>query len=209
MRRLCVLLAAYAALLGANTVFAAGKDDEYVLCLTSTYTNANDYEYTYIYFMKCEGKGFEIPANSFLEYDMFISEESAGFSGGVDLVGGSLKSLRDNGSKAGCKDQDGSSPHPSHAHKKAKGRWWHRKIALAPIAGKSFVYGVIAVDGRTHAAGAYKAYYRNIRITDGKGKVFLDLYGGGRELRKISKRMVKGMTGYSISVVPMNEVKVH
>ena len=195
---------------GLRTGFAAKEEAKgTALCLSATFAAADSYEYCYLNFIEKEDE-FSIPKGAFLEYDMFISKTSAGFSGGVDFGGGSLGTLRDNGGEAGCKDQDGNSPHPAGSAENANGAWWHRKIDLGPIAGESFMDAILAVDaGKDHKAGVYKAYYKNIQITDGKGKILVDLFTNKDKvpIGDVTEHAVKDMSDYSLTVVPLSAVK--
>lgn len=172
----------------------------YALCLKSNYAQANSYEYTYMYVTDEEQK---IPEGSFLEYDIFIPKESAGINGGVDLTGGSVGNIRD---KIGA-------PHPGQKiQDNQKGQWVHRKFDLGEVAGQSFQYAVIGVDGKEHKAGTYIVYYKNICITDGKGKVLIKLYDNGNKIPSgdtgiAANGGVKEMTNYSVEVVPAEKIK--
>jgi len=208
MKRFYIWVLVFGVFAGMGLAFAAKEEKGTAICLTADYAAADDYEYCYLHFIGGEDE-IEIPQKAFLEYDVFIPRTSAGFTGGVDLVGGSLGTLRDNGRDAGCKDQDGNSPHPAGSQEKAKGTWWHRKIDLSPIGGETFLFGVIAVDGSSHTDGVYKAYYKNIQITDGKGKVLKDLFTNREKLPidEVSEHAVKDMVDYSLTVVPLSAVK--
>lgn len=194
--------------LGVARFCFAAKEEGYALCLTAKFNAADDYEFCYLNFIENEDE-WSIPQDSFLEYDVFIPANSAGLTGGVDLSGGSLSTLRDNGTQAGVKDSDGNGPHPSGSLEDAKGNWLHRKFDLKPIAGESFVYGIIAVDGSKHTDGVYKAYYRNIQITDGKRKVLVDLFTNKTKvpIGEVTEHVVKDMTDYSLTVVSLSAVK--
>jgi len=136
----------------------------YALCLKSDYANANSYEFTYMYVTDEEQ---EIPENSFLEYDILIPKESAGLNGACELTGGTVGNIRD---KIG-------GAHPGQAiNENQKGKWVHRKVDLSEVAGQTFQYTTIAVDGTSHKAGTYIAYYKNIFITDGKDRILIKLY---------------------------------
>jgi len=193
-----------------HTGFAAKEEVKgTAICLTADYAAADDYEFCYLNFIGGDDE-FTIPEKSFLEYDVFIPKTSAGFSGSIDMAGGSFGTLRDNGGEAGCKDQDGNSPHPAgNFQEAAKGTWWHRKIDLGPIANETFLYGIIAVDGQTHTDGVYKAYYKNIQITNGKGKVLVDLFTNKAKvpIDEVTEHAVKDMSDYGLTVVPLSAVK--
>jgi len=170
------------------------------LLLKSEYSAANTYEYTYLFVVDDE---FEIPENSFLEYDMFIPLDSASFTGGVDLVGGTLGNLRD---KQVSDDKGGA--HPGSAPAGAKGNWCHRKIPLKGFAGETFNKVVIAVDGMEHKKGTYRAFFKDIQITDGREKILIDLFTNKKEIPcEVGVAELKDMTDYSVEVVPVSEVK--
>ena len=200
---------------GVMITFATAREKGYVIRLTSNFLAGGTPAHTFLSFLE-SWEEYEIPANSFLEYRVFIPPDSAGFTGGVDLIGGSLGSLRDRGTGMGVRDQYGNSPHPGGSAQKAKGRWWHRKFDLDPITGKTFTHGLIVVDageGGPHTKGTYRAYYKNIQITDGRGKVLIDLFTNKKELPKehperiVHVYSLLRMTDYSLEVIPLDEVK--
>ena len=172
----------------------------FALCLKSDYAEAKSYEFTY---MVVTDEEQEIPANSFLEYDIHISKDSSGINGGCELTGGTVGNIRD---KVG-------GTHPGQKiDESKKGQWVHRKNDLTDVAGQTFQYTTIAVDGNDHKAGTYIAYYKNIYITDGKDKIFLKLYNNENaipcgEASVAPNGGVKLMTNFLVEVVPAANVK--
>jgi hypothetical protein len=131
------------------------------LLLTATVPKAADHCFAYVYFRQ----GMEtIPPGAYLEYDAMAPFDSARDTVGVDLSGGTLGNLRDT--------VGGTHPASSLG---ARGQWVHRKLDLRSVAGKTFEYAVAATDGAS-APGTYKAYLRDIALTDGQGKILLSLY---------------------------------
>jgi hypothetical protein len=88
------------------------------------------------------------------------------FRGTVDLHTTDGTTLRD----SGATDQNGLSAHPStDLSEYAKDGWYHRKISLAPLAGKTIDGVMIATDSNEHSAGIFRVYIDNIQITNGDG----------------------------------------
>ena len=168
---------------------------------SAEYGDVNDYAHTYLSFVD-EPNLIGIPDSSYLEYDFFIPLGNAGFSGAIDLMGGTLKALRDR--RVG--DALASS-HPSATIKAAKGAWCHRKIDLSPVAGETFQYAVVAVDGYVHRSGTYRAWYKDVRLSDGKGKTLVDLCVNCDSVPNERPEILieKGMTGGSVHVVQASD----
>jgi hypothetical protein len=57
----------------------------------------------------------------------------------------------------------------------AKDRWYHRKISLAALAGKTLDSVMLATESEIHKAGKFRVYVDNVQITDGIDRL-LDIY---------------------------------
>jgi len=175
----------------------------YALCLRSRYQACDDYAYTYLYVVDRPGL-FTIPPDAYLEYEIFIPSTSASFSGGVDLTGGTVDLLRDRG----ISDAKGPA-HPGAAPAGAKGHWCQRRLPLARLAGETFRYVVLGVDGRKHDRDWYEAFFKDIRITDQAGKTLIELYMNEPRIPcgRPGVHALRNMKEYSVTVVPAPQIK--
>ena len=173
------------------------------LCLSARYTGANDYAHVYVA-VADSGEPRAIPPDAFLEYDLFIPLDSAGFSAGVDLLGGSLGDLRDER----VSDSHGSA-HPSNRVKAARGRWVHRRISLAEFAGKTFGQAVLATDGLVHMPGPYRAFFKDIHLSDGAGTTLVPLYLNEAELPidRPAALIQRAMEDWRVEIVAASDVR--
>ena len=173
------------------------------LCLSARYSGANDYAHVYVAVVD-SGELLTIPPSSFLEYDLFLPLDSAGFSAGVDLLGGSLGDLRDKHTS----DRHGPA-HPSNMVKAAKGRWAHRRIGLAELAGRTFGQAVLASDGLVHMPGPFRAFFKDVHLTDGAGTTLVPLYLNDAELpiEKPAAMIERAMEDWRVEIVPVADVR--
>lgn len=151
----------------------------------------------YAFCYVCIAKGaWQIPKNAFLEYDLTIPFESIHSTGGIDLTGGTLGSLR----------EAGIGIHPSQLND-PRGVWHHHKDSLDALAGKTFEQVVIATDGSNWPRGRYKGCFKNIRLTDGAGRDLVRLYADGAALPLAQAELaqngsIKGMARWAVQVIP-------
>jgi hypothetical protein len=132
-----------------------------------------------------------IPKNAFLEYDLFIPYDSIRSAGGVDLSGGTVGSVRD----------AGVGSHPSQSND-ARGEWRHRRYDLAALGGKTFEQVVIATDGGNCPVGRYKAFFKNIRLSDSFGHEFMTFADEGAAHAEVAANGgLKGMAHWSVKTV--------
>jgi hypothetical protein len=135
------------------------------------------------------------------------------FRGSVDLHASDGFTLRD----SGAKDQNDISAHPAaDLSEYARDRWYHRKISLDPLAGKTIDGIMIATDSDEHAAGIFRAYVDNIQITDGEYTTVF-IWGdaasegtvpitGSDTATGTAFAGTDGMSEYSVSIVGMTSV---
>jgi len=151
----------------------------------------------YAFCYVCIAKGhWQIPKNAFLEYDIAIPYDSVRASGGIDLTGGTVGSVRD----------AGLGIHPSQSND-PRGVWHHHKDSLDALDGKTFEQVAIATDGSNCPKGRYKGCFKNIRLTDGAGRDLVRLYDDGATLPCGQAGIapnggIKGMARWEIQVIP-------
>ena len=151
----------------------------------------------YAYCYVCIAKGsWEIPKDSFLEYDTLIPYDSIRSNAGVDLTGGTAGNIRD----------AGIGTHPSQSND-PRGEWKHHRYGLAPLAGKTFEQVVIATDGSNCLKGRFKGCFKNIRLAGVDGNDLLKLYGDGPAIpcgkpEVAQNGGLKDMANWSATVVP-------
>ena len=136
-----------------------------ILALEATYDEANVHGHTYIDIWK-GAMPEPVDAGSFLEFQVVMFSGNPTFRGTVDLHASDGTTLRD----SGAVDQNGLSAHPgTDLSQYARGQWYHRKISLAPLAGKMIDGVMIATDSNEHSAGVFRVYVDNIQITNDDG----------------------------------------
>ena len=180
---------------------------------SATLKQGNFYQYAYLLFNKTT---FSIPEGSYLEYDEFIPTSSPISNGGIDLTGGTLVTLRDFAS-GNIKDQNGIYAHPG-SHITTTGLWVHRKISLDQMSGSFFVQASVAVDVSDIFIGKnnkYLAYYKDILITDGDGKIYLELFNNNENIPYLDQSVSydldptsgnKEIIDAKIEVVPCSDI---
>ncbi len=106
-----------------------------------------------------------IEADSELVYELFVVPGSIANSGGVDLTGGTVNNLRDNGKIVDARNRDARNRAGIPA-----GAWVERRFKLNPVAGKTFTkVDFFSAELEKAPAGSYNVRLRNIRIeTPGK-----------------------------------------
>jgi hypothetical protein len=126
---------------------------------------------------------FKIEAGQYLEYQTAMFSGNPSFNAGIDLhtTDGTLLSATD------AKDEAGLSASPktdlSVSIKEgeqdikyaARDRWYHRKISLSALAGKTLDGIMLATESETNRVGKIRIYVDNIQITDGESRL-LDVY---------------------------------
>ncbi len=170
----------------------------YALLLEAKIKPGSDHDFAYLCFARRpDNDPWVIPPNSYLEYDMMVPFSSSQATGAVDLTSGNVHNIRD------------QVPH-GHPTRKVEqvGVWVHYKTDLLRVAGKTFTEAVVATDGFS-PGGVAKVYFRSICITDGNGKVLVDLYHNQARLdttptiaRNGGERNVLSAT---LKVVPVKE----
>lgn len=117
---------------------------------------------------------YTIQTGDHVEYDVqWVSAPSSSLTyAAFDFGTTNGNTLRDNSNRV---DQNGLGPHPaSNLSAYATGAWYHRKISLSNLVGQSINQFLLATEG--DAAGTYRAYFRQIFITDGHGNVRKTIY---------------------------------
>ena len=133
-----------------------------MLSLQAIYNEANVHGHTYI---DIWSGSIPIEAGQFLEFQVAMFSDNPTFAGSVDLHTADNANLRD----SGARDQNDLSAHPAtDLSSYARDQWYHRKISLDALAGKTLDGVMIATDSNQHGAGVFRAYVDNIQITDGE-----------------------------------------
>ena len=160
------------------------------LLLSATFPQANQYYIAYFDFLSATAQA--VPANSFLEYDVYIPADSAAQSAGIDFAFSGGKNLRDyqNANLQYLRDQNYLRAHPfSDLSAYAKGQWYHRKIDVGAVYGRTFSEACLSTDtgnggngAPANLAGAINAYFDNVQFTNAYGSTLLNLYSDGGSL---------------------------
>jgi len=173
-----------------------------MLALQAVYDEANIHGHAYIDIWK---GNLVIEAGQFLEFQVAMFSGNPVFSGSVDLH--TLEGDTLGGSEA--KDQNGVSAHPSaDLSEYARDEWYHRKISLDALAGKTLNVVMIATDSDAHDAGMFRVYVDNIQITDGT-HILMSIYideetiplTGSSTATDATIGGVEGMSDYFVSIV--------
>ncbi|MCK5739902.1 hypothetical protein KAH55_11995, partial [bacterium] len=114
-------------------------------------------------------KHYQIQPDDVLEYDIFIDSITPMPQVAVDVHLTSGKSMR----QFNCSDQNGILARPDANLEKAAAQWYHRKIALNLLAGKTADSWEIAFVGSLK--GTYIAAFANIHITR-NGQIIAAIY---------------------------------
>lgn len=173
-----------------------------MLALQANYDAENVHGHTYIDIWRGE---FPIKSGQFLEFQVTMFSGNPTFKGSVDLITDDGTTLRD----SGAKDQNGLSAHPAtDISKYARDSWYHRKISLDSLAGKTLKGIMIATDSNEHRQGLFRVYVDNIQITDGTyiiNAIYLDEEAVPSTEKAISTDTTfagtQGMSNYSVTVV--------
>lgn len=157
-------------------VITEHEADSKVLTLEGVYPTDNEHGHCYIAIWTGE---FAISEGMFLEYQIAMSPANTTTQASIDLHASDGTTLRDSGSV----DQNGLNAHPAtdlsgytgNFDDTAEGDWYHRKISLDALTGKTIDYIVFAMDSSEHSAGLFRAYADNVQISDDEGRL-LDVY---------------------------------
>lgn len=157
-------------------VITAHEAGSKILTLEGVYPTANEHGHCYIAIWTGE---FAIEEGMFLEYQIAVSPANTTSQASIDMHATDGTTLRD----SGAIDQNELSAHPStdlsdytgNFDDTAEGDWYHRKISLDQLAGKTVDQVVFAMDSSEHEAGLFRAYVDNVQITTDDGRV-LDVY---------------------------------
>lgn len=139
------------------------------LSFYTTQAGGGGNEYTY---WKFWAGSYTVQAGDFLEYDVYCDDGNPAFHQGVEIEGSGW-----NGRGLSLRDQNGLLNHAADLSAHAKGKWYSRKVDLAAAAGK--VMTEASVDSESNNGGSYKAFYTNLRVTDGAGSVRQALWQNG------------------------------
>lgn len=146
-----------------------------MLVLEADYPTADDHGHAYI---AVWGVGaFEIQSGMYLEYQIAMYSGNPTFQASVDIHFADGATLRDAQDASGnpIVDQNGIGAHPNNDLTDfARDKWYHRKISLEPLVGKSMHHVMIATDSAqtAHPAGKFRVYVDNIQVTTDEGQVF-------------------------------------
>lgn len=173
-----------------------------MLALQAAYNEANVHGHTYVDIW--EGSAL-IEAGQFLEFQVAMFSGNPTFKGTVDLHASDGSTLRDSGTG----DQNGISAHPAaDLSEYARDQWYHRKISLDALAGKTLDGVMIATDSNEHGSGVFRVYVDNIQITDGE-HILMSVYidedaipiTGTTTAAGTSFAGTEGMSDYSVTIV--------
>jgi len=173
-----------------------------ILALEAAYDEANVHGHTYIDIW--EGS-IPVDAEGFLEFQIVMFSGNPTFRGTVDLHTTDGATLRD----SGAVDQNDLSAHPgTDLSQYARGQWYHRKISLAPLAGKTIDGVMIATDSNEHSAGVFRVYVDNIQITNDNGILEAIWMGeptipitGTNSATDTTLAGTTGMSNYAVTIV--------
>lgn len=156
------------------------------MMFTSNFPDASTYMYAYIDF-EDTATDQVIPANCFLEYDVYIPNNSADFCHGIDMfgpnwVGPALRDWIDSVTNDYIRDQNYLRAHPfEEMIPYGQGTWYHRQSDFSALAGQKFREVCIAADtgngtngSPQNLAGTYNAYVDNVHLTDAYGNILVD-----------------------------------
>ena len=173
-----------------------------ILALQADYDEANTQGHVYVDIWK---GSIPIEEGMFLEFQMAMFSGNPTFQGSVDLHTSDGGNLRD----SGAADQNGVNAHPAaDLSEFARDQWYHRKISLDALAGKTIDGVMMATDSNDHRSGIFRLYVDNIQITKGDGVVeaiYTDEETvpstGTDTATETTFAGVQGMSDYSVSPV--------
>ena len=184
-------------------------DGDPMLALEARYDQANVRGYA---FVDIWTGSIPIPndAEYFLEFQILMFSGNPVYNGTVDLHTSDDSSLE----ASGAEDQNGLSADPStDLSQYARDSWYHRKISLAALAGKTIDGVMIGTGSSEHAAGVFRAYVDKIQITD--GTYVIESIWTGQDTIPVTGTAVstgttlggaQGMSDYSVTIVGVTPV---
>ena len=110
---------------------------------------------------------FKIKRGDALEYDIYIDRSSPTPQGAVDMKFKERGALRDADNKS-VKDDRGLPTHPGTDLQPAYGKWYHRRIPLDKVAGKSASAFTCVFEGDRY--GRYTMFVDNVAVRRACGK---------------------------------------
>src|SRR5262245_34523501 len=128
----------------------------------------------FIYCQFARGR-FPIREGDVLEYDLYLCATNPTASGAID-IDTERASLRDSGSV----DQNGLRAHADARLEPARGKWYHRKIALAKLVGQKTRRWNLVFEG--DKSGNYAQFIDNVAIVHADGARDV-VYDGGEPIR--------------------------
>jgi PKD repeat protein len=143
-----------------------------MLALQAKFPTANTLGKAYIEIWKGT---FEVKEGMYLEYQIYMPSGNPHFKAAVEVHtsdGTILSAITD----PKPVDQNDVSAAPStDLSKTARDKWYHRKISLDALAGKTIDAIMLASESSEHKPGLFRAYVDNVQITDGNVRL-LDVY---------------------------------
>lgn len=180
-----------------------------VLVLEGVYPTANEHGHCYIAIWNDE---FAIEEGMFLEYQIAMAPFNTTAQASIDMHATDGTTLRD----SEAQDQNALSAHPAtdlsdytgNFDDTAEGDWYHRKIELAALAGKTVDQVLFAMDSDKHEAGLFRAYADNVQITDGEFRL-LDVYIDGDVIQSTGEAQVTEASAEGGGVAEVEDYKVY
>lgn len=156
------------------------QEESPILALEAKFPKDNIFSKCYIDIWRGE---FVIETEQYLEYQIAMFSGNPSYNAGIDLhttdeILLSAMNAEDEAGLNASPKTDLSVPiqlgaqNIKHA---ARDRWYHRKISLNALIGKTVNSIMLATISEIHKAGIFRMYVDNIRITDGTNRV-LDVY---------------------------------
>lgn len=161
------------------------------LLLTANMPTEDVYYISYFDFLK-SATNITVPNNCFLVFDEYLPNNSADYSGSIDMYSASWADLRDYTSSTGeyIRDQNYLRVHPySDVAPYAQGQWYHRVFDMGAAAGKVLTEACIAMDtgngtngAPQNLAGLYNGYIDNVEFVNAYGVVIQTLFSNGNTM---------------------------
>lgn len=178
------------------------------LLLTSYLTTANAYQFVYIYISNPASTA--IPANSYLQYDVFMPSYNPDFYTGTEFaetVGPAAGQwdMRDFGqaTQSYIIDQNGIRCHPSmDLSAYADGQWYQRTFNIGSLVGYNYNQAELAQDtgnagqngAPSNKAGTFNAVFDNIVFTNSSGSVIKNFYSDNNTIPFNGGASINGTT---------------
>jgi hypothetical protein len=186
---------------GSISVNAVYNQYSQPLLLTSYLPNASMYQFVYVKISAPANTA--VPANAYLEYDVFMPSYNADFYTGTEFAGSwTGGQMRDFGAATHSYiiDQNGIRCHPSmDLSAYAAGQWYHRKFDISALSG-TYNQGELAQDtgnagangAPSNNAGTFNAIYDNIRFSDSSGTTLRDFFANRSTIPYLNGVVVDG-----------------